>query len=81
MDELAESIAAHLEILELIIRGAGGREQDDGLRSGTRGRIAMGGCEGLVQRDAALVDDLAVEGGGELFARGTDQVSLGDPRK
>ena len=77
-DERAEGVAAHLEIAELVERGAGGRQQHDGLARVGRGGIAGRGGGRRIQRSAALEGDLAVERGGELVRRLADQVGLGD---
>ena len=39
-DEGAETVAAHLEVGELVVGGAGGREQHDGLDAGGRSAAA-----------------------------------------
>ena len=53
-DERAKPVAALLEIGELIVGGAGRRQQHDGLGGGARLGVARRGGDGDIQRSAAL---------------------------
>ena len=77
-DECAERVAANLEIPELVVAGARGRQQHDRLAAAARRGVARRGCDGLVERSAALEGDFAVKCRRELVARLADQVGLGD---
>ena len=80
-DQGAEGVAPHLEVAVLVVGGAGGGEQHDGLGRAARCRIARRRGERRIERAAALEADLAVERGRELLARLADQVGPGDARE
>ena len=65
-DQRAEGVAAHLEIGELVVGGAGRRQQHD--RLGARGspRVARGGGDRRLERAAALEGDRAFQRAGEI---------------
>src|SRR5262245_11279360 len=77
-DEGAEGVAADLEVAVLVVGGAGGGKEHDGLARITRLRIACRRVERRLERPAARKADLTLESGGELRAGLADQIRLGD---
>ncbi len=80
-DELAEVVAANLEVLVLVVGGARGREQHDRLRAGTLLGVPRRRRERRIERAAALEIHLALERRREFLRRRADQIGLGDARE
>src|SRR6187549_3815216 len=64
-DEGAKGVAAYLEVAVLVVGGAGGGKQHDGLGCAARGGIARRGGERRIERPATRKADLALERGGK----------------
>ena len=71
--QLPKSLPAGFEVVELVVGGAGGREQDDLARPGGGTR----GGDRAVQRLAVVQRRGAVEGRAQRGRLGTDQVDPG----
>ena len=80
-DEVAETIAARFEIGELIVGGAGRRQQHHRLRRRAERRVARRGAKRVLQRAASLEGHFVAERAREFVARRADQIGLGDARE
>src|SRR6185503_17271505 len=80
-DEGAEGVAAYLEVAVLVVGGAGGGEQHDGLGCAARRGIARSRGERRIERSAARKAGLALERGRKLLACLADQIGAGDARE
>src|ERR1700683_4372313 len=79
--QIAEHIAAHLEIAILIERGAGRREQYDWLRRRGGFRVVGRRSQRPLERAIILMRYLAAKRCGKLLRRLADQISLADSRE
>ena len=70
-------VAAHLEIGKLVEGGAGGGQQHHRLLPARR-RVAPGLLDGAVQRAAAFVGGMALQGAGEIVGRLADKIRFLD---
>ena len=80
-DMIAEAFAARLEIGELVVGGAGRRQQHHGLGPARAPRIGGGGLDGAVERPALHVVDVSAELRGEIISGFADEIGAGDPGK
>ena len=74
----AERIAALFEIPELVIGGAGRRQQHHGRACGTCGGVGGGGFDRALQRAAQVIDRLAVQSARKFMCRLPDQIGFAD---
>ncbi len=79
-DQVTKGIAAFGEIVELIVRGASGREKHDRLLGGGAARIVRGRLDGARERAAMDVIDVIPELAGKVFRSLPDQISADDSR-
>ena len=80
-DARPKSVAARLEICELIERSAGRRKQHRGLARLRLPRILRRSLNGLVQGPVTLEGNSAGERAREFIARLADQIGFGNARK
>ena len=78
-DQIPKRVAPLGEIVELIVRGASGRQQHDGLLGIGPGGIGGRHFDGASERAALDMIDVAPELAGEGFRRLPDQIGAGDP--
>ena len=75
---IAEAFAPRLEIGELVVGGAGRRQQHHWFDPARTPRIGGGGLDGAVERPALHVVDFIAELRGEFIGSFADEIGAGD---